>query len=550
MMINRDTNELIITELATKAGGGTPAANGSDWIEVYNPGISDINLNGWYLENANQHEEPQGFYIEHDVFIPAGGHIMIMADDCDDGDDWNQETGCFDFDGNDLDYELGSDKNMYPDIPVEYIRVEFKLGKGCDDNDNNCNGEQITLYSPDGQIATQADYFSNDDGHPCDSGYSYARQNDSSDTWECRCGPNISFGFSNNGLSSDESACGADIKLYINEFMSRSYDIPILLNEWPSNTSGELNSESDYIEIYNPNASAVNLNGWKIDVGGDNPTIVQNVIIPPYGHLIAIANGCNVGDTYPINPVGCGDEGPIYYNSSNDCPEAPNGCSSYLHLPGKISSDESFEIIDPSGNVIDEISIPAHPCQSNCAYSRIYDGAGVSGELNGNYANPDEGWECRCEPGSDEVDDFGLPPTLTFGYSNGTPPPDIQVGDINQDGTINVIDVVALVEMILNGIPPEFDEALADLNQDGAVDVIDVVTLIEQILNPVLTSNQRNTLKHMVERLSTKGGGKPLSQCNDSIAFNYNPRGRGCNPLNRWDYSCCEYYKGNMRIIR
>ena len=38
------------------------------------------------------------------------------------------------------------------------------------------------------------------------------------------------------------------------------------------------------------------------------------------------------------------------------------------------------------------------------------------------------------------------------------------------------------------------------------------------------------------------------SQCNDPNAFNYNPYAKGCSS-NSMDYSCCEYYIGNVRDV-
>ena len=54
----------------------------------------------------------------------------------------------------------------------------------------------------------------------------------------------------------------------------------------------------------------------------------------------------------------------------------------------------------------------------------------------------------------------------------------VLLGDINNDGILNVIDVVSLVNFVLNG---EYIE-IADINNDGTVNVIDIVTLVSLIL--------------------------------------------------------------------
>ena len=53
------------------------------------------------------------------------------------------------------------------------------------------------------------------------------------------------------------------------------------------------------------------------------------------------------------------------------------------------------------------------------------------------------------------------------------------VGDINDDLIINVLDIVLLVDFVLSN---EY-EVIADLNNDGFLNVIDIVVLVNIILN-------------------------------------------------------------------
>lgn len=63
------------------------------------------------------------------------------------------------------------------------------------------------------------------------------------------------------------------------------------------------------------------------------------------------------------------------------------------------------------------------------------------------------------------------------------------VGDVNQDGIINVLDVVSLVNIILSGSDAEYMEnqgysaSAADINTDGVINVLDVVALVNYILD-------------------------------------------------------------------
>ena len=61
---------------------------------------------------------------------------------------------------------------------------------------------------------------------------------------------------------------------------------------------------------------------------------------------------------------------------------------------------------------------------------------------------------------------------------------DYILGDINFDNTIDVLDVVLIVNIILNVLDPNELQALAaDLNQDEAINVLDIVQIVNIILD-------------------------------------------------------------------
>ena len=56
-------------------------------------------------------------------------------------------------------------------------------------------------------------------------------------------------------------------------------------------------------------------------------------------------------------------------------------------------------------------------------------------------------------------------------------------GDVNEDGSIDVLDIVLMVTIIIETHEPSVDEFLAaDLNDDGVIDVLDIVLLVNTIL--------------------------------------------------------------------
>ncbi|NQU68225.1 MAG: hypothetical protein HQ510_09815, partial [Candidatus Marinimicrobia bacterium] len=58
-------------------------------------------------------------------------------------------------------------------------------------------------------------------------------------------------------------------------------------------------------------------------------------------------------------------------------------------------------------------------------------------------------------------------------------------GDINNDGSIDVLDIVQLVGFIISGIQPTLEEyAASDLNYDNSLNVLDVVSLVGLIISP------------------------------------------------------------------
>ncbi len=60
-----------------------------------------------------------------------------------------------------------------------------------------------------------------------------------------------------------------------------------------------------------------------------------------------------------------------------------------------------------------------------------------------------------------------------------------QYGDINEDGTIDILDVLEQINFILDIVDPsEQDICAGDLNADGNLDLLDSILMINIILNP------------------------------------------------------------------
>ena len=54
---------------------------------------------------------------------------------------------------------------------------------------------------------------------------------------------------------------------------------------------------------------------------------------------------------------------------------------------------------------------------------------------------------------------------------------------MNQDGTVNILDIILVVSIILAEYDPnELELWLADVNLDGSINILDIIALVNVIL--------------------------------------------------------------------
>lgn len=95
----------------------------------------------------------------------------------------------------------------------------------------------------------------------------------------------------------------------------------------------------------------------------------------------------------------------------------------------------------------------------------------------------DEGYECivdesECMPSWCGCDGFYGEWFCTEDCGGGSCVEAGLLGDLNDDGVINVMDIVLAVDAILNS---EYDP-MGDINGDGQLNVVDIVQLVNLIL--------------------------------------------------------------------
>ena len=59
---------------------------------------------------------------------------------------------------------------------------------------------------------------------------------------------------------------------------------------------------------------------------------------------------------------------------------------------------------------------------------------------------------------------------------------DFLCGDVNEDGTVNVLDIIALISHIMGGSPSPFNEDAADIIASNTIDVLDIIALVNIIM--------------------------------------------------------------------
>ena len=85
-------------------------------------------------------------------------------------------------------------------------------------------------------------------------------------------------------------------------------------------------------------------------------------------------------------------------------------------------------------------------------------------------------------------DDFNsyIDGILNF-FNQGGNIPDIEcvVGDVNNDGSIDVTDIIRAVNIIVNSGFPATDEEMcaADMNGDGSINILDILVIVNIILD-------------------------------------------------------------------
>jgi len=88
----------------------------------------------------------------------------------------------------------------------------------------------------------------------------------------------------------------------------------------------------------------------------------------------------------------------------------------------------------------------------------------------------------------------------------GEPEEDFEVdlyGDVNFDGSLDITDVILLINFVLGQTPTEEESLTSDMNQDSIVNILDVILLVNEILGTTFSQSVQ-WLEENFPQLNTK----------------------------------------------
>ena len=88
-------------------------------------------------------------------------------------------------------------------------------------------------------------------------------------------------------------------------------------------------------------------------------------------------------------------------------------------------------------------------------------------------------------------------------------------GDVNFDNSLDITDVILLVNFVLGTTPTEEEALTADMNQDGIVNILDVI----QVVGEILGTNFRGAVEWLIENFPELEVEKRLQELDKSQYF-------------------------------
>ena len=76
-------------------------------------------------------------------------------------------------------------------------------------------------------------------------------------------------------------------------------------------------------------------------------------------------------------------------------------------------------------------------------------------------------------------------------------------GDVNFDGSINISDIVIMVNFVLGQTPTDEQFITGDMNYDGIINIVDIILIVNEVLGTTLAQSVK-WLEENFPELKTK----------------------------------------------
>ena len=238
---------------------------------------------------------------------------------------------------------------------------------------------------------------------------------------------------------------------------------PVVVNEVSAGNTvaaNEYGKRNDWIELYNTTDQDIDLEGMFLT---DDPAlpekyqITQSSIIPAHGYYIVWADKLD-----PLRQLHTGfklannDEESVTITAAD---HSWSDCLTYWTHSG----EESVGRYPDGGKRIYRMTRPTiHATNTLTSYSE---------------------WLCGIDEDFDEEE-----------YLNSLISP-ILMGDVNDDGEVDLSDAIMVTYYSLHEIPSNFNEAAADMNGDEEIDLSDAIIIIYKSLGALPSSNAKRPSK-------------------------------------------------------
>ncbi len=231
-------NEIIQNPDAVSDGNG-------EWFEVFNPGASDVDIEGWTIQDndSDSHVIANG----GPLLVPAGGFAVLGVD----GDPGTNGGVTVDYVFSSVFLSNSSDELVLLDGDLnEMDRVEWDDGATFPDP----TGASMALIDP-------------------------ALDNNVGANW---CEAISPFGDGDLGTPGAANDCGGDP---VEE---------IVINEIVQNPDAVGDADGEWFEVHNPGATDVDIDGWTIEDNGSDSHVITNggpLLVAAGGFLVLADNG-------------------------------------------------------------------------------------------------------------------------------------------------------------------------------------------------------------------------------------------------------------------